>query len=155
MSGQHDHVREGVPQAPYGVENNYLSLLGMRALDTLPLLRRVEDGFDFVALENLQRALGLPMESVADLANISPRTLSRRREQGRLMPDESDRLVRLSRLFSQTLDLFDGDADAARRWFTSGARALGGESPLAFARTETGAREVEHLIGRLEHGVFS
>jgi uncharacterized protein (DUF2384 family) len=34
-------------------------------------------------------------------------------------------------------------------------RALGGRSPLDFAQTEPGAREVENVIGRLEHGVFS
>jgi len=34
-------------------------------------------------------------------------------------------------------------------------RALGNLSPLEMAATETGAREVENLMGRLEHGVFS
>jgi hypothetical protein len=33
--------------------------------------------------------------------------------------------------------------------------ALGGAVPLAVARTELGALEVERLIGRLEHGVFT
>lgn len=150
-----DRVREGGPKVAYGAQQRYLSLLGMGPLDTLPLLRRVEEGFEFRSLETLQRALGLPMESVAELANIAPRTLSRRKEAGRLMPDESDRLVRVSRLFSKAIDLFEGDEDAARHWFTTGAVALGGQSPLAFARTETGSREVENLIGRLEHGVFS
>jgi putative toxin-antitoxin system antitoxin component (TIGR02293 family) len=124
-------------------------------MDVLPLLRRVEEGFDFRSLESLQRALGLPMETVAELANIAPRTLSRRKEQGRLMPDESDRLVRVSRLFSKAIDLFEGDEAAARQWFTSGAVALGGQAPVTFARTETGSREVEDLLGRLEHGVYS
>jgi uncharacterized protein (DUF2384 family) len=32
---------------------------------------------------------------------------------------------------------------------------LGDVAPLEMAATETGAREVENLIGRLEHGVFS
>ena len=34
-------------------------------------------------------------------------------------------------------------------------RALGGATPLDFAKTEPGAREVENVLGRLEHGVFS
>jgi len=34
-------------------------------------------------------------------------------------------------------------------------KALEGKTPLAYARTELGAREVEDLIGRLEHGVVS
>lgn len=152
---QADHVREGAPRIGYGAAHGYLGLLGLKPLDTLPLLKRVEEGFDYRALEHLQRALGLPMETVAELAHIAPRTLSRRKEQGRLMPDESDRLVRISRLFSRTLDLFEGDEAAARHWFTTETMALGGEAPFDLARTETGAREVENVIGRLEHGVFS
>jgi putative toxin-antitoxin system antitoxin component (TIGR02293 family) len=34
-------------------------------------------------------------------------------------------------------------------------KELGDESPLDFTRTEIGARDVEDLIGRLEHGVFT
>jgi len=33
--------------------------------------------------------------------------------------------------------------------------ALGGVIPFELARTEVGAREVEMLIGRIEHGVIS
>ena len=34
-------------------------------------------------------------------------------------------------------------------------KALGMKTPLQYAATESGAREVENLLGRLEHGVFS
>jgi putative toxin-antitoxin system antitoxin component (TIGR02293 family) len=47
------------------------------------------------------------------------------------------------------------DAEAAQQWLKTPARALGFESPLHFAETEAGAREVENLLGRIEHGVFS
>jgi uncharacterized protein (DUF2384 family) len=33
--------------------------------------------------------------------------------------------------------------------------SLGHATPLALADTEFGAREVEDLLGRLEHGVYS
>jgi putative toxin-antitoxin system antitoxin component (TIGR02293 family) len=62
--------------------------------------------------------------------------------------------VRASRLFGRALTLFEGDADAAREWLGAKAPALGGQAPLAAAQTEAGAREVENLIGKLEHGVF-
>ena len=32
---------------------------------------------------------------------------------------------------------------------------MSGAVPLEYAETEVGAREVEHLLGRIEHGVFS
>jgi putative toxin-antitoxin system antitoxin component (TIGR02293 family) len=61
----------------------------------------------------------------------------------------------VSRVYARTLDLFEGDADAARRWFYTPARALGGERPIDFARTDLGTREVEALIDRLEQGVLT
>jgi putative toxin-antitoxin system antitoxin component (TIGR02293 family) len=50
--------------------------------------------------------------------------------------------------------LFEGDRDAAADWLTRPQPALGGAVPLELAKTGLGTREVEALIGRLEHGVF-
>ena len=77
------------------------------------------------------------------------------KRQGKLTLDESDRFIRIARLFELATMLFAGDADAARRWMLSPARALGRETPLSYARTEAGGREVENLIGRIQHGVIS
>ena len=80
------------------------------------------------------------------------RTLSRRR--GRLRPDESDRLFRACRVFEMASALFEGDVSAARDWLQAAQPGLSGTIPLEIISTDVGAREVEDLIGRLEHGVF-
>jgi putative toxin-antitoxin system antitoxin component (TIGR02293 family) len=67
---------------------------------------------------------------------------------------ESERSVRFARLYQKVIDLFEGDAVGARTWLSSPHRALAGGVPLSLAETEAGAREVEDLIGRLEHGVY-
>jgi putative toxin-antitoxin system antitoxin component (TIGR02293 family) len=64
-------------------------------------------------------------------------------------------VLRFARLFRLALELYDGDADAARAWLQKPARALDGVRPLDHAETEEGAREVERLLGRLEHGVYT
>lgn len=138
-----------------GAAHPYVVLLGLEALDTGRLLRRVEEGFSFCELERFRRNIGLSMNDLADLIQIKPRTLSRRKGEGRLKPEESDRLLRASRVFGRALQLFEGNAEAARNWLFTPRPALGGVVPLAMARTDVGAREVEDLIGRLEHGVFS
>jgi putative toxin-antitoxin system antitoxin component (TIGR02293 family) len=56
--------------------------------------------------------------------------------------------------FDKAVGLFEGDVAAARAWLETPSKALGSETPLAAVETEIGAREVEDLIGRLEHGVF-
>ncbi|HEX5757936.1 MAG TPA: antitoxin Xre/MbcA/ParS toxin-binding domain-containing protein [Thermoanaerobaculia bacterium] len=135
--------------------HSYVVLIGRKVYGTRALLESVEEGLPFSAFEHLQRNLALPAAELAELVQIRPRTLARRKEQGRFEPDESDRLLRASRLLAQALELFEGDAAAARAWLAAPQPALGGATPLSVARTDTGSREVEKLVGRLEHGVFS
>ncbi len=130
-------------------------LLGIETADNLKLAKKVEDGFSFGALERLGETTGLPLETLRVAVRITPRTLTRRRKEQKLSPEESDRLVSVSRLLAQTFELFEGNTKAGMRWFQSPNRALSGQSPLEVAATETGTREVENLIGRLEHGVFT
>lgn len=130
------------------------NLLGIDAVDNLKLAKKVESGLPFAAFERVGRVSGLSLESLRAAVRIAPRTLTRRRQENRLSPEESDRLVSVSRLVSFAIELFDGDVRAGLGWFTAKNRALGGISPLEAASTEVGSREVEMLIGRLEHGVF-
>ena len=131
------------------------NLLGIKAKGTMQLVQAISNGFSFVTLERVRRETGLPMERLAVSIGMSPRTLTRRKKEKKLSAAESDRLVTISRLLAQAVGLFEGDKDKALRWFMQSNRALGKLSPLEMAGTETGAREVENLIGRLEHGVFS
>ncbi|MDQ3254311.1 MAG: DUF2384 domain-containing protein [Acidobacteriota bacterium] len=136
-------------------EFTFSGLLGIKASDTAQLVKVIERGFSFGTLERVRRETGLPMERLAISIGISPRTLTRRRKEKKLTAAESDRLVSISRLLTQSIGLFEGDKEKAFRWFVQSNRALGNLSPLEMAATETGAREVENLIGRLDHGVFS
>jgi putative toxin-antitoxin system antitoxin component (TIGR02293 family) len=135
--------------------NQYVTLLGMKFVETAELLERVRRGFIFTALERLGKNIGLTPRELAFIIQIPPRTLDRRKERGRLEPAESDSLLRVSRVFAAAIELFEGDADAAQRWVSRKQKALGNKKPLDLLRTELGAREVEAFIGRLEHGVFS
>ncbi len=129
--------------------------LGLRAGKTSEIIRRIEQGLSFKALHSLASVSGLPVSELASLVGIPGRTLARRKAVGRLLPEESERLFRISTVFEAAVELFEGDVAAAIAWLMAPKKVLGGEAPLAYARTELGAREVESLIGRLEHGVFS
>jgi putative toxin-antitoxin system antitoxin component (TIGR02293 family) len=146
---------EEIESGGWGSGHPYLLLLGLDPVDTPRLVERVEEGFSFGELERLRQNVGLSREEISELVQIRPRTLDRRKKEGQLHPDESDRLLRASRVFGRAIALFEGDVEGALRWLSSSQRALGGAVPLEMARTEIGAREVEGLIGRLEHGVFS
>jgi putative toxin-antitoxin system antitoxin component (TIGR02293 family) len=106
-------------------------------------------------LQSLASATGLPIRDLASFLGIPERTLARRNAAGKLAPDESERLLRIAIVFEKAVGLFEGDVRAAVAWLTTPKKVFGERAPLAYARTELGAREVEALVGRLEHGVFS
>lgn len=120
----------------------------------LRLVETIENGLTIAALDQFQQRTGLPTQRVAKLIRIPPRTLARRREEGHLSAEESDRLVRVSRVFANATNLFGGNIAAAVEWLSRPLLALGGVVPLDFAETETGTYEVERVIQQLVHGVF-
>ena len=138
-----------------GGSHAYVLLLGLETFDLARLLHSVEKGFAFRCYDRLARNVGLPTEQLLDLVDIPRRTLIRRKNEGRFSPNESDRLLRVARLFGKTLELFEGDRENALDWLSTAQTAMGGAIPLQIARSEMGAREVEAVLGRLEHGVFS
>ena len=131
----------------------HVALLGLSTYDSAKLHDRIQHGLSYEALERLRRVLDIPLSRFAELVSIPPRTLARRKASKRLSPEESDRLLRLSRIVGMTLRLFEGALSESRAWLTTSNPALGGASPLDYATTGIGAREVENLIGRLEHGI--
>lgn len=127
--------------------------LGLSPADPLTLDRAVRQGLSYRAVERLADEIEVPLPELCNLIQVPSRTLLRRKSEGRLHPDESDRLMRLLRILGRALELFEGDAVGARAWLGRPLAALGGATPLHLAMTDIGAQEVDALIGRLEHGV--
>ena len=125
-----------------------------KAMHPTELIHRIQKGLRFSELKTLQDTLDLPFEKLAAKLCISRSTLQRRKAAGRLSPDESDKVIRYSRLLQQATDLF-GNVEKARAWLKHPQFGLGGAVPLDYATTEAGAREVENLLGRMKYGVYS
>ena len=111
----------------------------------------IEAGLPFNALASFIH--DQDKHAVLDALRISKRTFDRRREQGRLLPEESDRLYRLVQLYGLAADVMGSDT-AGRTWMTQPARALDGRTPLETIRNDAGARQVEDLLLRIEFGVY-
>jgi putative toxin-antitoxin system antitoxin component (TIGR02293 family) len=112
----------------------------------------LHQGVPRAAFDALRGELGVSSDELADVLGIPPRTLARRTD--RFKPDESERLLRLGAVLRKAADVLE-DPEAVRRWMLQPKRALGGLTPLRGCDTEVGAREVEALLVRIEHGVFS
>ena len=128
---------------------------GIRSGSREKILTRIKKGLKYTAITQLEEALHTSQKEIAQVLSIPLSTLQRRKKAGQLQTDESDRVVRLARLKDTAVAMMRGDDDAAVAWLHTPLDILGGESPLEHASTELGARDVEDLIGRLRHGVFS
>lgn len=132
-----------------GVEE---SLNVLREPEAPYMLDRVRNGLPFEEFHALQEMLGVTEEKMGGLVGMSRATLHRRKKTGFLDRSESDRLVRYARIFKAAVDFYE-DEGAAARWLKSPAMAFNHETPLDYADTEVGAREVEALIWRVANGV--
>jgi len=121
----------------------------------LQAARIMQAGLPFKAVHHFHKKSGLTLERIKQVARLSEGSLARRKQSGKLSPDESERMLRLSRIFELASALFDGHQQEARQWLETPIPALGDQRPLDLVQTEPGAREVEDLIGRIEHGVLS
>lgn len=144
-------VRE--PEAATGYP--YAALVGVKAPSLVALIDKVEEGLPFEAFEKLARLLDTSAGDLAQRLRIPARTLQRRKRSGVLSVEESERLLRLSRIVQASFELFEGDRQAAIAWLGRENRGLAGQTPLKMSSTELGGEEVLNLIGRLEYGVFS
>ena len=86
---------------------------------------------------------------------VPKRTLARRKAANEpLTVEETDKALRLERIAVQAERVF-GEPDKAHRWLRKAKRELNGETPLAYLASEAGARVVEEMLVRIEHGVFA
>lgn len=143
FTGERPHVHQGA------------AFVGVQASTLGKLIEKIEEGFPYKTFERLAKLMDVSASELGRVLHISPRTLIRRKKSGILSEEESERILRLSRIAYAALGLFEGNREAAVLWLRRKNRALGGETPLEMSSTEIGGEEVLNLVGRLEHGVFS
>ena len=142
---------------PYTAVLRLLDLGGARS-SRKPLAVRlrsaVREGLPFSAFESVATQIGLPPLQLTALLGIPSRTMARRKTEQQLRPRNPIGYSVLARSFAQVVGIL-GSRDRARVWLRTPNRALGGEIPLDLLDTEIGSRQVEEVLFRLEHGIFS
>ncbi len=97
---------------------------------------------------------GYSEEEISTLV-VPKRTLARRQAVNELLTvEETDKAIRLERIATQAERVFS-DPAKAYRWLRKPKRELRGETPLAFLASEAGARLVEDMLHRIEHGMYA
>lgn len=131
-------------------------VLGRRISSEADLIDAVREGLPFAALSHLLTEFEETALSRTEIFSLigSHRTLQRKQTaHARLTPAESDRVARVARLMVLAEQAL-GDAARARLWLTEANAALGGQRPFDLLQTDLGTEQVEHVLGRIEYGVY-
>jgi putative toxin-antitoxin system antitoxin component (TIGR02293 family) len=126
-------------------------IVELKSSGELPLAPAARARADIV---NELAAHGYSEEELSDLV-VPKRTLARRRSGNELLTvEETDKALRLKRIAALAEQVF-GNRAKAHRWMRKPKRSLSGEAPLAYLASENGARIVEEMLGRIEHGIYA
>ena len=118
------------------------------------LLDAIRSGLPFASLEAIIEKLQLSISEAATVLGIPERTLARRKKEKKLLPNESDRVMRLARVYAHAIEVFETEDDATG-WFKDRVRALGGRRPLDLLDTDIGVQRVDAVLTRIQYGVYS
>jgi putative toxin-antitoxin system antitoxin component (TIGR02293 family) len=130
-------------------------VLGRNIKSFAELTELIRKGLPAGSLVVLGERLDLKNAALSKKLGIPQRTLTRRlSEHSRLTAAESDRTVRLARVYAAAVEMI-GNAAKAAAWLRTPNRALGGAVPIDQLDTDLGAKEVENILGRIAYGVYS
>lgn len=116
------------------------------------VLGLVEEGISTRAYEAVVVRLKLPKDAIGAETTIR----NRLRSSQRLNADESERLVRLLRVYASASKVF-GSEEKAVEWMHKARRFIPDKPPITpvdLAGRESGARLLEEQLLRTAHGVF-
>lgn len=128
--------------------------LGADIASAADLARAVTRRIPLKALAHVQRS-GAFSDAEIQHFIIPARTRRHRQEKKqRLSIEESDRLVRLTRIQALAEDVFV-DSQKANTWLRQPLGELNGNPPLELAQTEAGARLIEQVLAKIDWGAAS
>jgi putative toxin-antitoxin system antitoxin component (TIGR02293 family) len=114
-------------------------------------VRAVRQGLPVSAVDELVESGAISAIEVYDVV-LPRKTLANRRAVGSLTADQSDKLIRVGRIIAKAETTF-GSPEKAAHWLRRPTAPLNGEEPLRMLDTEAGARVVEELLSKIDHGI--
>ena len=80
---------------------------------------------------------------------------ARRKKEGSLRPDESDRVYRISRVLDLARSVFGEKPEPLQNWFKTPKPALNGETPIDLLDTDPGVHQVRRLLNQIAYGIYT
>lgn len=128
-------------------------MIGITPRSDFDLARITEEGISTDSLSALKDR-GLTFSEVSEII-ISPRTLKHRKTRKEpLSHEETDRVVRVARIFSLAEEIF-ASREKALMWLRMPDERLENRTPLKMLTTESGGRLVENMLWQIDEGIYT
>ena len=127
-------------------------LLGLKFESEHDVVRAVAAGISAGTYKRVVKKLKISAVLVASESTVRRRLAS----NSRFTADESERVVRLTRVFAEATQLF-GNEEAALKWLNTPGEYVPKHipiTPMTLAATDSGARLVESYLYKTAHGIY-
>jgi putative toxin-antitoxin system antitoxin component (TIGR02293 family) len=120
----------------------------------LQVVQNARNGLKTSFFLQLGEKMGLSMQDMSKILNISLRTLQRYEDEHILDADASSKVIQLYLLQQKGLDVF-GTQPSFNSWLRDPLPELDGGTPLEYLDTPFGYQILHQILGRIEHGIFA
>jgi putative toxin-antitoxin system antitoxin component (TIGR02293 family) len=101
----------------------------------------------------MAKHIGMPQKGLAETLKLNERTLRNRSPHQRLTQAESEKSLRVARVYAKAMGALGGDENA-KKWIVSPIKSLGNRRPIDFLETDVGTQEVLNVLNAIEWGVY-
>jgi putative toxin-antitoxin system antitoxin component (TIGR02293 family) len=154
----------GEPALAYAMPTTPMHFASVFRADPIERVKLVKDGVPASAVESLAKRMAIPKERLMSTLGLARATVERKvRENKRLSPDESSRVLGMARLVGQVQAMveesgrpegFDAAAWVAL-WLDRPLPALAGHKPAELMDTAEGQGIVANLVARMQSGAYA
>ena len=112
-------------------------------------------GISSHAISDMIRISEKPIEEIASLLYVTPRTIKNYQNENKNLPVlQSEQLLKLYALYDKGIEAF-GDTEAFNRWLSKPAFGLNNQVPNQLLLTSTGIKLIMDELNRIQHGDFA
>lgn len=122
--------------------------------DVFDLINSARQGLPKEHLFAVAALYNVSLEELSSWLHSSYRNLQRKPDDEPLDAPKSERLLELT-LLAQRGEEVLGSGRAFQQWLRAPLLALGQQAPMALLGSSLGIQQLQHVLGRLEWGVFS
>ena len=129
---------------------NFLKVAQGPVIDQISIIR---GGIRRSLFTKMAKHIGLPQKGLAQTLGLEERTLRNRSAHQRFTEVESEKSLRVARVYAKAIDALGSD-ESARKWIVSTIKSLGNRRPIDFLETDVGTQEVLNVLNAIEWGVY-